>query len=65
MFGILTKYEVRDKWVPIVCIIVPAICYMLSEWTKANPNGYQIGNELLLINGVLTFTGLFLLKKNN
>ena len=65
MFGILTKYEVRDKWVPVVCIVVPAICYMLSEWTKSNPDGYQIGNELLLINGVLTFIGLYLLKKNN
>lgn len=63
MFGILTKYTVHDKWIPIVCIIVPFICYLLSEWIKSNPEGYQIGNELLLINGVLTFAGLFLLKK--
>lgn len=61
MFGILLKQKVHDKLVPIVCIIVPVLCYLLDAYCKAHPEGYQIGNELLLINGLLTVTGLFLI----
>jgi Na+/proline symporter len=61
MFGILLKQKIHDKLVPIVCIIVPVLCYLLDAYCKAHPEGYQIGNELLLINGLLTVAGLFLI----
>ncbi len=65
MFGIMTKRRVIDTLIPLVCVVVPLFCYWISMLTKSNPAGYQIGNELLLINGGLTFLGLYLFSKKN
>lgn len=62
-FGLFTKRPVNDKRVPLVCIIAPAICFILNnnsvEWF-----GYAFDFELLLVNGFLTFMGLFILGIN-
>jgi Na+/proline symporter len=55
-FGLFTKYQVRDKLVPIICISSPVICYILNLYVP-------FGFELLILNGVITFVGLFLIKK--
>lgn len=60
-FGLITKINIKDKWVPIVCILSPIVCYFLNMYSMQLFNGYQIGFELLLLNGILTFTGLLLL----
>lgn len=62
-FGLFTKWNVRDKFVPVVCIISPVICYLLSQYSTVLFNGYKFGFELLILNGALTFAGLSLLKK--
>ena len=62
-FGIFTKRQLPNSYiVTIICLIAPAISYLLSMNAKAWFNGYQIGIELLLINGMLTFFGLFLIS---
>jgi hypothetical protein len=62
-FGILTKRKLRDGLaVTAVCLLSPLICYLLSKNAPALLGGYQIGLELLLINGALTFTGLWFLS---
>jgi len=63
-FGLFTKFKVKDKLVPYVAIISPVICFFLSEYSERLFNGNKIGFELLLINGLLTFAGLFFVKKN-
>ena len=55
-FGLFTKYQVRDKLVPIICISSPVICYILNLYVP-------FGFELLILNGFITFVGLFLIKK--
>jgi len=62
-FGLFTKFKVRDKFVPLVCVLSPILCYMLSINSKAWFNGYVFGFELLIINGLFTFVGLLLLVK--
>jgi Na+/proline symporter len=67
-FGILTKRSVRGWGVVIACCIPPLICYLLRTTAKADTTGqflggYKFGNELLIINGLLTFTGLWLISK--
>lgn len=62
-FGILTKQNVRDKIVPVICLLSPIICYTLDSNSKEWLNGYLFGNELLIINGLLTFAGLWLIRK--
>lgn len=63
-FGILTKHEVRDKWVPFVCVASPLIVYAIANYTSWIFGNYKFGLELLLINGIITFIGLALLRKN-
>jgi sugar phosphate permease len=65
-FGILTKKAVKDRWVPYVCIAAPAICFVLDKYQKMIFGSFEIGLELLIINGTLTFIGLLLIaeKKN-
>lgn len=64
-FGLLSKWQIRDKWVPLVCILSPILCYIINENSMEWLNGYQFGFEILILNGALTFLGLlFLIKKN-
>ncbi len=63
-FGLFTKIQVKDKWVPIVAILSPVVCYFLKDNGKDWFN-YEFGFELLIINGIITFMGLLLLKKAN
>ena len=62
-FGILTKRKVTDNLVPFVCVLAPVICFFLDKFQKDIFGNYQIGLELLIINGLLTFIGLFLISK--
>ena len=59
-FGLFTKRKVRDGITPIIAIISPVICYILSTYSIQLFNGYKFGFELLLLNGFLTFTGLWI-----
>ncbi|MBN1145412.1 MAG: sodium:solute symporter, partial [Bacteroidales bacterium] len=61
-FGILTQYKVRDKAVPFISIAAPVICYLLSTYSKQWLWGYQIGFELLILNGLLVFMGLYFFR---
>lgn len=62
-FGILTKRQVKDKLVPVVCILSPAVSYLLSLNSKTIFNGYEFGYEIVLVNGLITFWGLYLISK--
>jgi len=62
-FGLATRYKVRDQYVPLVAVLSPAICYLLSIYDKDIFWGYDFGFELLLVNGFLTFLGLFIVNK--
>ena len=62
-FGILTKREVKDRFVPIVAIVSPLICLVLHLNSERWFGGYKFSYELLLLNAGLTFLGLLLLSK--
>ena len=62
-FGLFTKYLIRDKWVPLIVIISPVICYVISIFSEHLLFGYRFGFELLIMNGALTFAGLWIVKK--
>ncbi len=61
-FGILTKRQVKDHLVPIVCVISPILCYILEVNQELLFGSFQIGLELLIINGLITFIGLLLVS---
>ncbi|MGA2822406.1 MAG: hypothetical protein ABSE72_02665 [Bacteroidales bacterium] len=53
----------KDRWVPVIVITSPVFCYFLSNYSDVLLGGYKFGFELLLVNGIITFAGLFLLRK--
>ena len=59
-FSMFTKYKINDKLSPIICIISPSIC-LAAQFLTNNSFGY----ELLLLNGIITFVGLLLIKRND
>ena len=61
-FGMLTKYKVKDPLVPFVVIASPLLSGLLNHFSEQIFNGYQIGFEIVIINGLLTFLGLFLVR---
>ena len=62
-FGIITKKNVHDKLVPVVCIAAPIICFFIDKFQKELFGNFQIGSELLILNGLITFTGLLMISK--
>lgn len=63
-FGLLSKRKVKQKWVPLVAILAPIICYFLSQFSEQIMFGYKFGFELLILNGFLTYLGLLILSQN-
>ncbi len=63
-FGLFTKWKLKDKWVPVVAVVAPVLSYIIKLNSERWFNGYQIGFELLLINGLITFIGLLFIIKN-
>ena len=62
-FGLFTKKQLNDRWVPLVAIASPIICYFLSDYSDVLFNGYKFGFELLILNGMITFGGLWVFRK--
>ncbi len=62
-FGLFTKIPVKDRFVPLICLASPLLCYLLSRYSKTLLGGYELGFELLIINGLITFLGLWLCRK--
>jgi Na+/proline symporter len=58
-FGLFTKQQPDDRFVPYICVASPLICYALDSATQYFWD-YRFGYELLMLNGLLTFVGLWL-----
>ena len=63
-FGLFTKRKLTDKYSWAVCLAAPLVCYVGNEFQKQNHlfGNYQIGLELLIFNGMLTYAGLWLIS---
>lgn len=64
-FGLLTKYQIKEKWVWLAALIPVCVSYLLSSFSTRWFNGYTFGYEILIVNGLLTFTILFLIRQKN
>lgn len=60
VFGMINRRRVRDRWVPVVCILAPVLAWATTRLLD-HLAGYQTGFELLLINAGYTIAGLCLL----
>ncbi len=57
-FGLFTKLEVRDSWVPLICLIAPIVCLLINTYT-----GNWLGFATLPANGALTFVGMLAISQ--
>ena len=63
-FGLFMKTKtVHDKLVPLVCVVSPIICFLISKYSNLVFENYVIDNELIIINGLLTYLGLLIISK--
>jgi Na+/proline symporter len=62
-FGLFTKYKVRDCLTPFVAVAAPLTAFVLDTHSQEWFGGYEFGYELLIVNGLITFTGLLICKK--
>lgn len=65
IFGLACRRPVRDRWVPVVAVASPLLCYVLQQNSERWFGGYQISFELLLVNALLTAAGLRLLVRKD
>ncbi|GEP96057.1 sodium:solute symporter [Chitinophaga cymbidii] len=64
-FGILSRRKAPDGASIPVCIIAPLICFILKKYSAEWFGGYRFGNELLILNGALTYAGLWLCAQSS
>lgn len=61
--GLFTTWKLHGKWIPLVVILAPLLSYALAYFTPKYLGGYEFGYEILLVNGGLTFFGLWLIRQ--
>lgn len=61
-FGILTRYEVRDRLVPVAVVLSPVLCFVLDR-LSSSLFGFGFGFTILIVNGLFTFAGMYLIRK--
>ena len=64
VFGIFIKRQVKDKWIPLVAIIAPILCFIVDRNSQEWFNGYRFSYELLILNAAFTFVGLYILSSS-
>lgn len=62
-FGLSNKFQVMDKRVPWLCLLSPLITYLVDANAASWFNGFEFGYEILLLNGLITYLGLLLLRQ--
>ncbi len=62
-FGLFSKRKPNDRMTPFVAILSPVICIFLNAFSEQLFNGYKFGFEMILVNGFLTFAGIWLFSR--
>ncbi len=64
LFGMFTKIQVKDNFIPIIAVLAPVLTYLLNIFFK-NSFNYDFGFFNIAVNALLTILGLLLIKKKN
>ncbi|WP_041251973.1 sodium:solute symporter [Flavobacterium indicum] len=64
-FGLFMKSKnVNDKFVPYICLISPLLTFIISKNSSLLFGNYVFDNELIILNGLITFIGLLVISKS-
>lgn len=61
-FGLVTRYQIKSRLLPVVCLLSPVISYIINCNSEQWLWGYRFGFEILLLNGLICFVGLGMIK---
>ena len=64
-FGFFVKRSVLDKYIPVIAILSPLFTALIKYYASGFMGGYQLGFELLIVNGLITFLGMLLFSKKS
>ena len=64
-FGLFTRWKVYDHLVPYIAIASPLFCVLLNTFSEELLGGYKFGFELLIVNGLITFLGMMIIRRRN
>lgn len=64
-FGLFTRWNINDKLVPYLAISAPVLAFVISQNSEKLLWGYKFGFEILILNGLLMFLGLCLIRRKN
>ncbi len=64
-FGLYSKRKIPDHWIPVICILAPIFSVILDQNSEKWFHGYEFGYDILVVNSLLSFLGLYLLSKKN
>jgi Na+/proline symporter len=59
--GMFTKWQIKDRYIPIVAILSPILSFVIS-WASSTWFSFEFGFFILILNGLLTFLGLVLIR---
>jgi hypothetical protein len=62
-FGLICKRKILNRWMPLIALLSPVICYFIQANSERLLGGYKFGYELLLLNALLTILGMCLIIK--
>ena len=62
LLGMFTKVNIKDKWVPVVCILTPLLTYLGGLYLKSR-YGFDMGFMTIAVIALLTIIGLLLIRK--
>lgn len=63
--GIFTKLKLKKNYIPVICILAPVISYILDAHSIKWFGGYEFQFEILIVNGLITCLGLWLIREKN
>ena len=64
-FGLFTKRQIIDKYVPFIVLLSPFLSYLLYVYDKQILNGFDFGPDLIIVNGLITFVLIYLISRND
>lgn len=62
-FGLVTKYKIKAAYLPVICLLSPVLSYLMNCYSEQWLWGYHFGFEILLLNGLLCFAGLWFIRE--
>ena len=62
VYGLFWKKPVHDRWVPIICLVSPALSWCIQKALNYY-FGYETSFELLILNALITLLGLLCLRR--